>query len=856
MLKRNLWKLTFSFAVVLWAVWTLLPLNDQPFPDYAKAHATAKTPEFTALLKEASARKASTPSMSEFVALKQIAKEQKIDLGQQFFPNLDLGDVANIERKNNILLDYLLKESKGRLQLGLDLKGGVAFTLEADELALAQLPPELRQEKLAKAIEIIGTRINGLGVAEPLIRPVGENRIEVQLPGVSTKDNPEVLDSVKKPARLDFRLVHPFLTPESSPNEVPPGYEILTLENERRDGELSVEEVLVKRIPEMTGEGIENAFAHYDQFGKPEISLQFTKEGKKRFAQVTAEIAGYSQQLIQRTGNSNARARLAIVLDGKLYSAPGVEKEILGDAVINGSFTDREAQSLANVLNNPLDVPLQVKEQFEVGPSLATDAIASGRLAFIISTALTIIFVFVIYLTGGLIAAFGMLVNVLVTLAVMSMIGATLSMPGIAGIVLTLAMSVDSNILIFERIREELKMGKSLPAALAAGFDKAWSAILDSNVTTLSVAAIMIWLGTGPVKGFGVTLAIGIFTTMFAAVVVSKLVMEFLIQPGIIKRMPMVSILQSTNFDFLKVAKASFITSWIIVIIGIAVVAYKGKAIYGIDFVGGDTVSLSYKQEIEVGVLRKAAETAGFQDASFAYQKQIGTDNKVLKATTRFDEGKTLVAKLQAAFPQAGLDIAGESRIGPTIGKEIQMNALWSIIASITAIMIYVAFRFEIGYGIGAVVSTVHDVLMAIGIFVLFDRQFNGPMVAAILLIVGYSINDTIVVFDRIREELALNPNTKLRDIINRSLNLTLSRTVITGGTTLMTAVTLILVTTGDVNDIAFTLLIGVITGTFSSLFIASPVFYWWHKGDRKHVEKHQDVKPTYEWTGSSKASE
>ncbi|MBK9991185.1 MAG: protein translocase subunit SecD [Verrucomicrobia bacterium] len=848
MFKRNLWKLSISFAIVLWAVWTLVPVNDQPFPDYAKSKARAKTAEFAALLKEATARNAATPATSEFVALKQIAKERKIDLSQ-YYPNLDLGDVKNLERKNNILLDYLLKESKGQLQLGLDLKGGVAFTLEADEKSLAALPEWQRQEKLAKAIQIISDRVNGLGVAEPLIRPIGENRIEVQLPGVNTKDNPEVVDSVKKPARLDFRIVHPSLSPQPGV-DTPPGYEILSLEQEGRGGELSFEEIFVKQRPEMTGEAIEDAFARPDEYGKPEIILNFTNEGKSRFAEVTGEIA----QGNERYGRLG---RLAIVLDGKLYSAPTVREQINSNtAQITGSFTDREAVELSNVLNNPLDVPLQVKEQYEVGPTLATDAIASGKLAFIISTSLTVIFVFGIYLTGGLIAALGMLVNVLVTLGVMSMIGATLSMPGIAGIVLTLAMSVDSNILIFERMREELKMGKTLPAALEAGFDKAWSAILDSNVTTLAVAAIMIWLGTGPVKGFGVTLAIGIFTTMFAAVVVSKLVMEALILPGIIKRMPMVSILQNTNFDFLKVAKVSFIASWVIVIVGVAVTVYRGNAIYGIDFAGGDTVTLGYKQEIEVGTLRKAAESAGFKDASFAYQQQIGTDNKVLKATTRFDEGKALVAKLQTAFPQAGLDAVGEARIGPSVGKEIQANALWAVLASLVAIMIYVAFRFEMGYGIGAVVSTVHDVLMTIGIFVLFDRQFNAPMVAAILLIVGYSINDTIVVFDRIREELALNPNTKLRDIINRSLNLTLSRTVITGGTTLMTAITLIIVTTGEVNDIAFTLLIGVITGTFSSLFIASPVFYWWHKGDRKHVEKHQDVKPTYEWTGSSKASQ
>ncbi len=846
MFKRNLWKLTLSLAIVLWAAFQLIPIQDQDFPTFIKAEASAKKTEFNALLNEAAARKESGQSLSVFVALKQIATERNLDLAKDHFPHLDLGDIKNPERRNKVLLDHLLKESKSKLQLGLDLKGGVAFTLEVDDKAFGDLPTDVREEKLKHALSIISDRVNGLGVAEPVVRAIGDNRIEVQLPGVNTKDNPEVLESVKKPARLDFRIVlqgTSGMAQPPSPASVPPGYEVLSTENEDHvSGQLNTSYYIVKRVPEMSGQGVEDAIARVDEFGRYQIHLNFNDAGKKQFADVTT---------------ANVGRQLAIVLDGKLSSAPNINEPITGgSAQISGNFTQREAIDLANVLNNPLDVPLVVKEQYEIGATLATDAIASGRLAFIVSTCLTIGFILVFYTVGGLIAAVGMGINVIVTLAVMSSFGATLSMPGIAGIVLTLAMSVDSNILIFERMKEELKLGKSLASSLEAGFDKAWSAIIDSNVTTLMVAAIMIALGTGPVKGFGITLAIGIFTTMFSAVVVTKLIMEFLILPGTIKKLPMFSILQNTNIDFLKHAKPAFIVSWVIVLASVGFVAYKGKAVYGIDFVGGDTVTLSYAQRLDVGELRKAATAAGFEDATFFYQKQIGSDLEVLKATTRFDEGEPLVSKLQQTFPQAKLVSLGETRIGPSVGAEIQANAFWSIFWSLVLILIYVAFRFEIGYGIGAVVSTLHDLLITIGLFVVFGREFNASMVAAILLIAGYSINDTIVVFDRIREELRLNPSTNLRELINRSLNLTLSRTVITGGTTLLTALTLIFVTSGEVNDIAFTLLIGVVTGTFSSLFIACPVFYWWHKGDRKHVEQHQDVKPTYEWTGSSKASE
>jgi len=849
MLKRNLWKLILTGVIVAWAVASLIPLKDQPFSDYIKSQATANTVEFARLVDEAEALAAAGKAPSAFVALKQIGKERKIDLAQ-YFPDIRFeASLRNIERKNSILLNEMLKQSRASLQLGLDLKGGVAFTLEVDERAAAELGHTEKQEKLTKAIDIIGDRIDGLGVAEPIIRAVGENRIEVQLPGVNTKDNPEVLENVKKPARLDFRIVHPTLNPRMT-DSVPPGYEVMTLEQEDARGASSVEELFVKRIPEMTGEAISNSFARPDMYGKPEVILQFTSEGRKRFAEITRSIAELGQQ-------NGVLGRLAIVLDGKLYSAPTVREEIDSEsAQITGSFSEREALNLANVLNNPLDLPLIVKEQYEIGPSLASDAISSAQKAFIIGTALTAAFIIVFYTAGGLLAVCAMAINVLVILGVMASIGATLSMPGIAGIVLTIGMSVDSNILIFERMREEMRLGKSLSASLEAGFEKAFSAILDGNLTTLITAGIMIWLGTGPVKGFGVTLAIGIFSTMFAALVVSRLFLDWYINGMQVKSLKMFSILEKTRFDFLKYTRPAFIISVVVLLVGAGALVYKGKSIYGIDFTGGDQVTLAVERKVDLASIRNVATSIGVTDINMSYTQDLGSDKEVLRVTTPFEQTQPLVEALQRAYPDAGFSQISTSAIGPSVGAEIQSNALWAIFWSMVMILLYVAFRFEFGYGVGAVISTLHDVVITIGIFVLFDRQFNAAMVAAILLIVGYSINDTIVVFDRIREELRLNPTGTLRDIVNRSLNLTLSRTIITGGTTLLTSITLLVVTSGVVNDIAFTLLIGIITGTFSSLFIASPIFYWWHKGDRKHVEHHHDIAPKYEWAGSSKASE
>ncbi|MDE3084760.1 MAG: protein translocase subunit SecD, partial [Verrucomicrobiota bacterium] len=556
MLKRNLWKITLSVLLVVFAVAELLPLKDQPFPDYARRHATARQAEFDKLLDEAAARKKANPAQtpSEFVGLKQIGKERKIDL-TQFFPDINIESaLKNVEKRNDILLNELLRRSKGKLQLGLDLKGGVAVTLEVDPKAMGNDSDYVRQEKLAKAIDIISSRINAFGVAEPIIRPVGNNRIEIELPGISTKDNPEILDNIKKPAQLTFRLVHPTLSPrDTPPNQTPAGYEIMTLDEPTRKGTDYTEDLFVKRIPEMTGEAMANAYVQRDTYGNPVVGLTFTSAGSKRFAEVTRQIAEEGQ----RTGHLG---RLAIVLDGKLYSAPTVKEEIDSkNAEISGSFTDREAFDLANVLNNPLDLPLVVKEQYEVGPSLAEDAISSGVRATIIGTALVAGFMITFYTTGGLVAVLMLAINVLIILGVMASFHATMTLPGLAGIVLTIGMAVDANILIFERMREELAAGKSLATANQSGYTKALWTILDAHAVQLIICTIMIWLGTGPIKGFGVTLAIGVLSTLFSVLITAHLLMEYIIESKLVTKIRMRRMLKDLRVDFIKYGKPAAI---------------------------------------------------------------------------------------------------------------------------------------------------------------------------------------------------------------------------------------------------------------------------------------------------------
>ena len=594
-----------------------------------------------------------------------------------------------------------------------------------------------------------------------------------------------------------------------------------------------------------------------DEFGRFKINLRFNAAGSKRFAEVTREIAEYSRQLQQQTGNANARARLAIVLDGKLYSAPGVEKEISGgSAEISGSFTQREAFELSNVLNNPLDLPLQIKEQYEVGPSLAQDAIDSGISASVIGAVLVAAFMIMFYTVGGVVAVLSLLVNVLVIFGVMASIGATITLPGLAGIVLTIGMAVDANILILERMREELHIGKSIKNALHTGYDKAFTTIIDAHLTQLGVCAVMIAFGTGPIKGFGVTLAIGVFATLFSVLVASHLIMDWLIESEIIKKIAMPQPIKMFNADFMKWGKAAFIISWVIVLFGVGVVFSKGERIYGIDFSGGDVTTVSFKNKLGIDEIRKVAHSIGSGEVNPTYVSAVGSSSELLKLETGYGKSSILLAALQKSFPKAELTGVGTNSIGPSIGAEIEWNALRAFLFSMVIILVYIAFRFELGFAIGAVVASVHDILMTIGVFVIAGNQFSAPMVAALLSIVGYSINDTIIVFDRIREELKLNPNLSLRSVINLSINRVFARTLMTSFVTLLAALALYVFGTGVMKDLAFTFVVGIITGTFSSIYIAAPVFYWWHKGDRKKVEAQQDIKPTYEWDAGSKASQ
>jgi len=838
-----LWKFLLTAVIIFWCVAEISPLKDRPFEDYILEQATAETTEFASIMERAEARVDSKKSKTLFLALREMGAEDDIDYAV-FFPQVNLRDVANQNKRNDILLKHILSSAQSNLRLGLDLKGGVGVTLKIAEDAPGSKFEQA--EQLKDAIEIMGSRLDGHGVAEPIIRPVGDDAIEIQIAGLSTKDNPEVLEDLKKPARLEFRSVHETLNPDTTPkNKYPVGYEVLAEENEdRKTGEVFERRMFVKLIPEATGEIVDDAYVSQTQTGGFQINLEMTSEGADILAAVTGRMIGKP---------------LAIVLDGKLYSAPTVNGVLSSRAQITGTYSQREAIDLANVLNNPLAVELRVDQMYEVQPTLAEGARASSINAAQWGAGLVVGFMLLYYFAGGVVAVISALVNIAIVLGVLASLGATLTLPGVAALVLTLGMGVDANILIFERLREELKSGKSIKNATAGAFDKVTSTIVDANVTTLITASILIWLGTGPVKGFGITLAIGICASIFCALVVTRLLVDFLVHRIGLRKVLGIDLFPSKKLDFFKFRKPAFIASWLIVLAGVVSVVVHHDNILGKDFTGGDEMTVAYDQRLGADEIMQVVVDQDLGDVTPIYQSLIGQDVEILKLQTSFDQARPVLKQLQAAFPDANLIETGITQIGASVSKSIQWNALYSVLCALGGILLYVAFRFEVGYGVGAVVATIHDVLMTIGIFVICGElgifvsgQFTAPMLAAILMIVGYSINDTIVAFDRIREELELNPGTDLRSIINLALSRVFSRTLLTSITTLLAALSLYIFGAGVITDFSFIFIIGILTGTFSSIFIASPVFYWWHKGDRRHVEEHQLTPKRYEWESSS----
>lgn len=741
-------------------------------------------------------------------------------------PYFPMFDVSAEKNPTSVLLGRLQRESAGKIRLGLDLQGGTSFLMGMDSKSTST--NQTRQQILEQAVEVLRRRVDKFGVAEPVIQPAGPDRILIQLPGLSEDDRESARRQLSKAAFLEFRMLHEDSDQLVAQGLNAPGYEKLAMKSRRDDGGNSLSYHLVRKVAEdgLTGKYVTRAGVYRNPTtGSPEIHFELNAEGAEKFGRITRKYSPKGNQF----------SYLGIVLDGELASAPRILQPIEGGkGQITGDYDIKEAVELANTLENPLEAQITVLEERAVDPSLGADTIASGVRSAIWGTVAVAGFMLVYYLTAGMVANVALMANIIILLGLMCSFGTVLTLPGIAGIVLTIGMAVDTNVLIYERIREESAKGKSLRGAIAAGYDRAFATIFDSHITTLIASIILIRLGSGPVKGFGVTLTLGVLVSLFSALVITRLIFDFLVAKNIIKSLPMMHLIRGSKIDFMRFAKIAFTVSWAIILVGLVF----GKKQMGIDFAGGDSLILRFAQKVPVEQITKALEEKGVKDPRAQYQKDMlgATGAETLRLTSAIETGSDVETHLKAAFPAAKFEKVGLERVGAIMGDEMLKTAILALVASLFLILVYVAFRYEFSFAIGAVIAVVHDVLMTIGIYCLFGREFNATFIAAILTIIGFSINDTIVIFDRIREDLKIGVRGSFIQLINIALNETLSRTIITSGTVFLATMSLYLFGGGAINDFAFTFLVGIITGTYSSIYIASAFVLWWHKGQRPTV--------------------
>lgn len=609
--------------------------------------------------------------------------------------------------------------------------------------------------------------------------------------------------------------------------------------------------------PELSGAVITDARQSYNQVGKPSVSMQMNSKGAKIWEAMTGKA--YAQQ-----------SQIAIVLDNIVYSAPGVTTGAIsgGNSEISGSFTINEAIDLANVLRaGKLPASADIVQAAEVGPSLGQEAIDSGTMSFIIALSIVLLWMIMYYGRGGWFADIALLFNILLIFGVLSGLGAVLTLPGLAGIVLTIGMSVDANVLIFERIREEIEKGKGQKEAVKDGFANALSSILDANITTGLTAIILFVFGTGPIKGFATTLIIGIVTSLFTAIFITRLLVDWYVNRGktLTFSTPITKgLFKNVNINFLRKRKVSYIVSGALLVLSIGSLFVEGLD-QGIDFVGGRTYQVRFAQEVspeEVGTeLNATFGSAEVKTIGSSNELKISTKYKVDANSAEADEEvQSMLFESLRKFLPNGMTYedfkigSGDSKIGkmsyskvsPTIADDIKKESFWAVLGSLVVVFLYILGRFKKWqFSLGAVAAVFHDVVIVLGIYSLlhkympFSMEIDQAFIAAILTVIGYSLNDTVVVFDRIRE-VTNEKGFRGGVNINSAINSTLSRTLNTSFTTLIVLIAMFTFGAESLRGLLFSLIIGIVVGTYSSIFIATPIMYdtLKDKGEAPEVKK------------------
>lgn len=717
--------------------------------------------------------------------------------------------------------------------------------IEAQENSFPRIFLSLKQEKkdyikthaVDQSLEIIRNRIDQFGVAEPVIIRQGDDEIVIQLPGV--KDPKRALKLLGDTAQLEFKMVADSAAslseligqavsagqwhdgePVAKLNRALQGRlpENTTLYFEKEIDKQTKQEKMIPLLLEnktlMTGEMVKDAQVRIGgTFNEPYVSLDMTSRGGKVFAHLTEKNVG---------------RRMAIVLDDVVRSAPVIRERILGgSAQITGSFTHEEAADLAIVLRvGALPAPVDIIQNMTVGASLGQDSINKGLYSGIFGAVIVLVFMVIYYRLSGVIADAALALNILLLFSGLAVLNATLTLPGIAGIILSIGMAVDANVLIFERMREEYLLGKSVRSSIDGGFSKAFLTIVDSQVTTLITAMALFMFGTGPIKGFAVTLSLGILFNLFAALFFSRLTFDTINVFNPIRDLRFLRITKKPNINYLKIKNITFAVSGLLVILGLVsfLQISRGKANLGVDFSGGSLLQYVTTQDFALSDVRRAFAASDLEVDLQSVENENRLIVKIKKSQAVITDLADRVSEtLTSSLPEANFTLESQSEIGSSVSGALRNKAIFAIVISLAGVMVYIAFRFDIRFGLAAAAATLHDVLVVLGICWALNVEITLLIVTALLTIAGYSLNDTVVIFDRIRENMQKGSKS-ISETINDSVNQVLARSIITAGTTVFVVLALYMFGGVVIHDFAFALLMGLIVGTYSSIFIASPL--------------------------------
>jgi SecD/SecF fusion protein len=737
---------------------------------------------------------------------------------------------------------------KERLKGGIDILGGSAFSLriqprESDDGE----PMPITESQVEQAIIVIEKRLNSMGTAEPLIARQGSDGILVQMPGVTTEESAKIRATLEQVAKLELREVSP-RNDEVGPDkktlaervdaklEIIPGYRAYKMKGKDAEKTEFTRPILLNRRMALGGSDIANATPSPQQ--NDAVAITLNGGGEDKMIALTKDM---------RPGVD----RIAIVLDGEVISAPVVNQVPLGKQfIVEGLNEPGEVQSLANALMNPLENPLVVVEMRTVSPTLGAAVVQQGLVAGGLALGMTFLFVLLYYRMSGFIAIIGLTVNCVILFGVMAMFGFTFSLPGIAGMVLTIGMAVDANVLIYERLREEISNGKSLKHAIDASYEKAFTAIFDSNITSLITAVILFWLGSGAIKGFAITLTIGLLASMFSAILVTRVLFRWGMDFGLFKKLTFLNLIKGANYNFMGKRRLAIGLAIATLVISLAGFAFRGERSLGIDFTGGTRIQFLLGKEATVTLKEAQNVLNGMKLTKAAYpqiESNLTTGAMLTVRSASVDAG-AIIKTLRESIPVLGEKLpdsqnykidASQEEVSAVIGGSFLTQSIIAIGLGLLGIVLYMTARFEFSFALGGFVAIFHDIIICVGIVVLMGGELSMIHVGAVLTIAGYSINDTIIVFDRVRETLLVRSGS-VEKIMNEAINATLSRTILTSGATLISVAILTFFGGTGLRDFGVIIFFGIIIGTFSSIFIACPVVLWWSQ--RKGGSLHEDV--------------